>query len=251
MAKNRKDTFILLKSIRWRDSGKIMTAFGKESGKVSFIAKGALRPKSPFSGQLETLSIAEFVYSSKASRELQILISSNILENFSSLKLDMNRLPYALAVIEILDEVIHNGHKDAIFYEFVFKVMVAIETAEAFKEVFTYYLMKISSYLGFRPNFSDCAQCGNKKTSEPLAFLNASGSVICSNCIAGNEHHIRITKHDIHYLKYLQNYNHRQLATMSVCEQKGGFYQTLMINYLNYHLEHPLHLHSLDMLKKI
>ncbi|MBD3223866.1 MAG: DNA repair protein RecO, partial [Caldithrix sp.] len=95
-----KTKAIVLGSIRWQESSKIVTLFTRESGKIKVIARGALRNKSPFAGQLQTLNFGHAIFSEKTTRTLQILTAFDAEDNFNTLRLDLRRLPYALAILE-------------------------------------------------------------------------------------------------------------------------------------------------------
>ncbi|HQU71220.1 MAG TPA: recombination protein O N-terminal domain-containing protein, partial [Calditrichia bacterium] len=56
MSEVLKTEALILGALRWRESSKIVHLYTRELGAVSVIAKGALRPKSPFRGALEALA---------------------------------------------------------------------------------------------------------------------------------------------------------------------------------------------------
>ena len=60
MAELIKSDAIILHSIRWQESSKIVTVYSREWGKIGLIARGALRPKSPFAGSLESLNYVNY-----------------------------------------------------------------------------------------------------------------------------------------------------------------------------------------------
>ncbi|MEM0895689.1 MAG: DNA repair protein RecO [Verrucomicrobiota bacterium] len=68
-----KDRAILLRKTRYSDTSLIVAWFTREHGLVKTMAKGALRPKSPFKGTLDLFFGAEIVYAHSRKSELHHL----------------------------------------------------------------------------------------------------------------------------------------------------------------------------------
>src|SRR6058998_1258389 len=72
-------------------------------GRLSTVAKGARRPKSPFRGKLDLFYLAEFSFIRSRRSELHLLCEVNLLETHSALRRDLPSLrqaAYCAALIE-------------------------------------------------------------------------------------------------------------------------------------------------------
>jgi DNA repair protein RecO (recombination protein O) len=58
-----KDEAICIRTIDYSETSQIVTLFAKTSGKISAIAKGSKRPKSPFDGPIEMFAYGKIVFS--------------------------------------------------------------------------------------------------------------------------------------------------------------------------------------------
>lgn len=100
---------IILKTISYQESSKILTVLSSEHGKIALIAKGAKRPKSKLAGVLETGNILDLVYYYKPGRGVQVLKEASI--HLSSYKIlrDMERAAILYASLELLDQLVHEN----------------------------------------------------------------------------------------------------------------------------------------------
>ena len=59
MTKTIKTEALVIHGMRWSDTSKIIHLFTSEKGYIKLIARGAMKPKSPFRGVLENLNHIE------------------------------------------------------------------------------------------------------------------------------------------------------------------------------------------------
>ncbi len=248
MAEIIKSKALILHSIRWHESSKIVYIFSRKWGRMGLIAKGAIRPKSTFAGNLETLNYVECVISKKAGRELQILTGIDVLDSFNQLRLDLEKLPYALAVLEVLDKVIEGHSADTIFFDFTIHTLQMIEKINQAELVFWYFLLKLVSFLGFQPQLGQCHSCHTKNPSGTLRFHFNDGAVFCSDCAANSFGGMKLENQDWQYLRNLQAHPHKKLASFDQSIHSGYNFTPLLIEYLNHHTEKAINLKSLQLL---
>lgn len=74
-------TAIVLRSIDYQGSSKIITVLSRTHGKIALIAKGAKKPKNKLAGAIEVGNILEVTYYYKASRNIQTLAESPLNTN--------------------------------------------------------------------------------------------------------------------------------------------------------------------------
>lgn len=248
MAQIEKTDILVLRSIRWHESSKIVYVFSRAWGRCGLIAKGALRPKSPFAGNLEALNYLEAEVSVKSGRELQILTAVSVHNNFSLLRLDLDRLPYALAVLEVLDQVMEGQASDHVFFDFIVEMLKQIEQAPDPQVVFGYFLIKLSSYLGFRPQLSACQNCGSEQISNGSRFDFYRGALYCPDCAYNSSAGMKLSKTDVLFLQRLQKHPHKAIKELAPPPDLSKHWVTFLIQYLSVHLEKTISLNALQLL---
>ena len=80
---------IILRSIDYQDSSKIITALSQTHGKIALIAKGVKKPKSKLAGVIEVGNILEITYYFKASRNIQTLSEASIIYQSLNFRKDL------------------------------------------------------------------------------------------------------------------------------------------------------------------
>lgn len=243
-----KTRALIINAIKWKDSSRIVTLFTENRGKIKVIAHGAAREKSPFRGKLETLNLVESILSFRESRSLQVLTELTVLSDFRILKSDFSKMACAFAVIEVIDHVFHEEETDSVFFDFLAVLLGNLEKTGQPKWIWWFFLLKIASYLGFKPDLDACAFCGQKPVQK-VYFAIGKGVVYCSECLSGDEPVRVLDTEEYGTLLRIQHSHHKKIGLGITGEETGQCDLTgLLIDYLNTHLGYDLHLKSLDLM---
>jgi len=244
-----KSSAIVLKSIKWRDTSKIVTLFTRDVGKISVIAKGARQSKSNYQGILESINLLEVVIYLSANRKLQLLGQTTLENTFQKIREDYEKTGYAFVLLELTDIFFKEGSTDAIYFDFLIVLLSEIGKITDPRIVFWYFLLKLSSYLGFKPEFDHCSICGRSIMAEEVGFSVREGSIICKNCGSSqsSECHLSITARKS--LSDLQNINYKNISTARISIDKNFAFTEFLLTYLRYHSDEKLNLSSLQLIK--
>ncbi len=243
-----KTKALILGSIRWKESSKIVSLFTADHGKIKVIARGALRKKNTFGGKLETLNYIEAIINEKKSRSLQILNDMDILDSFNSLRMQYEKLPYALTILEIIQQVFDENITDKIFFNFLVELIRAVEKSDNAQTVLWYFLLKLSSYLGFKPQLTKCALCKKTTFLQPVKLSVENGRLYCRECSVNTLLNITVTPQTLAILQNLQNYPYKKIADFTAPPNKNQNITDLLLKYLNFHLDKQLSIRSLQLL---
>jgi DNA repair protein RecO (recombination protein O) len=243
-----KSQALVLHSIRWKESSKIVTLFTRDRGILKVIARGVYRKNSPFAGLLESLNLLEIVVSSRSTRSLQILTQADLIDPFNALRLDMDRLPYALALLELLDQTMAEDQGDALFFDFTVNILQAMQEGRQPVLILIYFLLKLTSYLGFKPNFGQCSVCATTSFSSHAFFSLEKGSVYCADCAAGASMVQKLSADQVQQLAGLQKYPHHKIAEFTSPVLTDPSFIAFLLEYLNFHMDKSITLQSLSMI---
>jgi DNA repair protein RecO (recombination protein O) len=245
-----KSQAIILSSIRWKESSKILTLFSREWGLIKVIARGVLRKNNPVSGIVETMNLVDIFISSKQSRSLQIMTDIDLVDSFIQTRADLTKLSFSLGVLELIRQTIGEHHSDTIFFDFTIYILQSIKDAKNEEFVFVYFLLKLISFLGFKPNFSECSVCGKNPGSGHFFFSSEKGTSYCSECAEGTSLFQKLSEEEMIFLFNLQKFPHRRINEFKYkLESRFNFIQFLL-DYLSFHQGHNIRLQSLNLVKK-
>ena len=104
MPANRSQALVV-RTVEVFETSLVVTLFTRELGKVSALAKGARRLKSPFQGGLDLLGVSDIVLLPKASEALDLLTEAAPFERFACLRRDLAALYAGYYIAELLTDL--------------------------------------------------------------------------------------------------------------------------------------------------
>ena len=250
MTQTLKSPALVLHSIRWSESSKIVHLFTSEKGYLKAIARGALRPKSPFRGNLENLNHIEVIVNIKEGRGLQLISQVSLLNPFSSVRENLEATAIAFAVSELLRAVVHENEASQPLFQFTIRTLEELNSSQTGPVIFLLirYLLYLSEYLGFGWNLQVCAGCKKVPTKFPLRAEIVNGSIFCPDCVSRtNLKTIPLSSEQWQLLLRLQQES--PTATLRP-EIPGQPLIDLLLSHLSYHTEQNLQLRSLKLYQR-
>jgi len=175
---------IVLSTLRYSETSKIVRLATRDMGVQSAIAKGALRPKSRFGAALQVLSEGQADLLVKEQRELHILASFELTRLHAGLAGDLDRYAAAMALAEVMLRFAPaDPHPES--FELLLDALGALEAAPAsdIQALGCRLLWSLVSVLGFAPSLDACARDGAPVAAEgPLPFSAREGGALCATC---------------------------------------------------------------------
>ena len=179
---------IVLSTLRYSETSKIVRLATRAHGVQSAIAKGALRPRSRFGAALQFLSEGQARMLVKEHRELHILAGFDLLRLHAGLAADLERYATASALAEVMLRFApadpHPESYDLLREALGLLEIVSLQELEAlgFR-----VLWELVSVLGFAPALESCVRDGTPLPDEGgLAFSTREGGALCPACAAGH-----------------------------------------------------------------
>jgi len=242
-----KTSAIVLKSINWKDTSKIVSLYTREKGRLDVIAKGVRRKNHPQSSNFEALNQLETIIYFSDKRELQNIGETTLINSLHKIRIDLEKTAVGLAMLELLDTFFQQGETDTIFFDFLLTQFDALERSANFQLVFWYFILKLLSYLGFKPHFEQCNSCGITK-NEDYFFQKTSGSVFCKECLGDTQTFTKLKSDVFQFLNRLQKTNHKRIAEVKIPQQFNFAKFNFLLEYLRFHTEQRVELNSLKMI---
>jgi DNA repair protein RecO (recombination protein O) len=247
-----KTEAIVLKSMKYRDTSKIITFYTKEYGKLKGIAKGARTAKNKFGSALEPMTLSMLVIYKKEHRDLHLISQCDAVDSFKNLTEDLDRMTTALAVIELVNQVTHHEERNPALFELLGETLSALNSSHKnYSSYLQAFRLRLASLFGYAPNFEVCGECGNPLVlgngEKEFAFQVARGAVFCNRCCMPNNSSIGIGDQSNAFisistegLQIIRRLLHAQITSLGNLEfdaQVGNQIDELLRLYLRYHFE--------------
>jgi DNA repair protein RecO (recombination protein O) len=179
---------IVLRTIPFGESDKIVTLLSRDAGKITGIAKGAKRSRKRFGAALEIFCHIRLDYRERRGSELAFLERAVILRPWSGLVSSLERYVAATHVVEVADKMSAEREVGCDLYDVVVAALERLERAEPCSATLRIFELAVLAVSGYGPDFSVCVGCsGELQAFDRGARLHVpSGGLLCSQC-AGPE----------------------------------------------------------------
>jgi DNA repair protein RecO (recombination protein O) len=268
---------VVLKSMKYRDSSKIVTFYSRRFGKIKGIAKGARQMKSKFGAALEPLSAVSLILYKKDQRELQLISQCDLLKTYKTIHSELDRLAVGLSIIELLNQLTHDEEGNDALYTLLVQSLDELERAQKhFMNFFLAFELRCVSVMGFMPSLDACKGCGRKLddlvSEDSAIFQSGKGAILCGRCwepktvlkdgalrlgqtgasgAYSDEGNIRVSIGVLKALQRLLNAPLESIGSLDLGSTLGNEIDGTLRLYLRQHFEDLKPIRSFDMLKKL
>ncbi|GAB5466307.1 MAG: hypothetical protein Kapaf2KO_17430 [Candidatus Kapaibacteriales bacterium] len=242
-----KDEAIILRKKRYSESSLIVTAYTLGSGKIDFIAKGALRAKSKMSSALMPMTYVNLVYYPKKSG-LSLLSEADIARPFYNISASLEHTTVGLLILESLDLKSSESEADQrLFAMTLSSIELLDQHSPNPKNLFLLYQFHLATLLGFKIDLKHTPIADEESNTEYLTLYFSEGRTMhygksqIANChtfsafVFGKFKEIVSAGFD--------NF-HKIEISPSVFNELTRFF----ISYFSFHLEKKVHYNSLTLL---
>ncbi len=219
---------IVLRSMKYRSSSKIVTLYTRNHGKVSVIAKAARERSKFFGSALEPMSYISAVFYWKEGRDLQILSEASHLRAFHGLTVRLETMAAGLAIVELAQLVTHYQEANPELFNLILGSLTVLDArAEDPGLIFCAFELRLAGVLGFSPEFDRCLSCGREMAEEAgreaVEFDLDRGGIRCGRCSGGaGEGHFRLPAGAVGRLKSFQTMTFEDLLQAPPLEAEAG-----------------------------
>ncbi|MFK7738479.1 MAG: DNA repair protein RecO [Pirellulaceae bacterium] len=250
-----KSESIVLRTYPWSETSLIVSLFTRDQGKVSVLAKGARRPKSPFEAALDLLSTCSVVFIAKSTDSLDILTEAKLQRRFRAGNRNLLQLYCGYYVAELVDYLTDKGDPQPDVFTLCQRTLNELDTdTQDPRAVILRFELQMLRMTGNLPSLQRCTQCDRSVGNEEQAhdewtlFSPWAGGVVCTQCrlgvrqltqISRNIHKTLILFSDPHWENIATN--HFPLASQP--SQDRSVIRKVITRYLMFLLDRKFNLH--------
>jgi DNA repair protein RecO (recombination protein O) len=173
---------IILHSFPYGDTSKIARIATRDFGVQSVIAKGAMRPRSPFGAALQTLSEGTARFYLRPHRELHTLAGFDVGDQHAALAGDMARYGAAAALAELVLRFAEAEPQPEVFDVLARGLDTLCSTSlDRIPYAALAALWMETAVLGFAPVVEACVRCGGP-LGDRAPFSLPDGGLLCPRC---------------------------------------------------------------------
>jgi DNA repair protein RecO (recombination protein O) len=163
----------------------VVSFFTRDYGKMTGVAKSALKSRRRFGGALEPMTVAKAWFVERPKQELVRLDQLEIIRSPLSAPVDQARLTVLSFYAEVLEEMLPEHDPQ----ETVFRLIVSVleqTTVEHPWMPLTYFSLWMTRLMGLLPDIAHCTACGEALVAGESSFNAYADGLFCRVHRAGN-----------------------------------------------------------------
>ena len=191
---------IILKKQNTGEYDQLITCYTEEFGKLTAVAKSALKPNSIQAMHLDIFNLVDFELIN--GRATPIIAGAQAERMYSDMKTNLPALAGAYFFAEVFDRLVFDYQRDDEMWGFLTNLLEDFDKTtptttcrgsdqsvgeENFKELFKEKQASLISLLGYAPNMSECIFCSSQNSSDLLAYSPEGRGMVCKNCFFGGQ----------------------------------------------------------------
>jgi DNA repair protein RecO (recombination protein O) len=178
----RETEAIILRTFPLGEADRLVSFFGRTSGRMRGVAGGARRIKNRYGSTLEILSHVHIWYVERETRELVRIQQCELLESFRKAQSEYG-LNTGLAAVSEVSELVLPEHEPAeLMFRLILLTAREIERAGDWALPLSYFTFWTVRLGGWLPQFDRCASCGTAFETQPAFHGRWEPGLLCQKC---------------------------------------------------------------------
>ena len=177
-----KTEAIVLRTMDLGEADRVLTVLTPRLGKLRVIAKGVRRPRSRIGGALQAFSDVQLVLA--VGRTFDVITSSSLEDPHLGLRNDLHSTAAAWYLVELVDRFVEGAADSHEPFRVLAQGLSALDAGDDVSRevVARWFELALLDAMGFRPELSQCLECGGVIEPEGNAYSPVGGGVLCPQC---------------------------------------------------------------------
>lgn len=238
---------IVLRRVAYGEADWIVTLLGKETGRVSALARSARKNSRRFAGGLGMGMVGRATLRDRPGADLMSLEGFDALRDRTGLSTDIAKTAHTAYAIELCDRLCPPRQPEVAVFNWLDEFLVHLDAGVATAERLRVFELGLLRDLGLGPSLARCLVCGREDLgTEDVRWHPAQGGVICRRCAKGGDLMTGVTRQS---LERLAKASLADADGLALGREDGANCRRAMLALLREHVHGPLR--SLDFIEKM
>jgi DNA repair protein RecO (recombination protein O) len=234
-------TGIVIQSLDFGESDRIVTFFTLEYGKVKGIAKGARRSRRRFSNSLDLFSHVRIQFFEKEDRSLTRIDQCDVVEFFPGFSQDIAKMSYGSYFVELVDAMVGEREANKRVFDLLRVFLSTVNNTHLREEVLRIFEIRLLSLLGYRPHLNSCTHCGKPLDQlEGIYFVPARGGIFCEKCCPTNASFFALAMGTVRILEKAAETNLSKIHRVRFSPKALAESREILPRFIQHHLSREL-----------
>ena len=212
-----KQKGIIVKSVDYGESDKIITILNEFGAKIPLMARHAKKVKSGLQAHTQMFVYGLFIYNQW--RGMGTLNSVDVINRHYELQLDLYENSYASLCAETIEKSTEENEVSQYNYELLHFVLTKISQGTKAQLMSIIVLLKCMSKFGFTASFDHCVITKSKDQSKLIAYSFKFDGAISSDVSYQDQHAFKLSNRSLYILNILQNLPINKMNNLSIHQE--------------------------------
>lgn len=229
---------IVLRSRPFGESDKIVSFLTEAYGKLTGIAKGALRSRKRFVNSLEPFALVNLHFYDRPQSDLAFILAADLQHVFRRLTAGLDRIAYASYLTEITDGLIGDREENPAAFQHLKDGLAYLDGSGASLRFLTFFELKLLRLAGYQPIFDYCKGCRKSRQTkaERWHFSPADGGILCELCAQRSREILPLSELAVRVLADLQNENSVPAVRLTLPAPVVMEIRSVALRFVEYHV---------------
>ena len=186
MKAHSKIRAVVLRTVDYGESDRVVTLLSEGRGKLAAFARGARASRRRFGGALEPFTLLDAEVKERPGSELVTLESVHVVRPFGGIRGDLARIACAGYACELARELVRDSEPHPDLVALLVEYLGVLDSGPARAAALRAFELGALRAAGLMPRLDACARCGEAlaaaEEGERLRFDPAQGGFLCRRC---------------------------------------------------------------------
>ncbi|MGN4156701.1 DNA repair protein RecO [Staphylococcus auricularis] len=198
-----KQKGIIIKSVDYGESDKIITILNEHGAKVPLMVRRAKKSRSGLQASTQMFVYGLFIYNKW--KGMGTLNSIDVINLNYELRLDIYENSYASLCVEVVDKALEGDAVSQYCYDLVSFALDKINQGTSAQLMSVVILLKCMTRFGFNAQFNHCSVTGSTDQSQLCGYSFRYDGAISFEALDQDPHALRISNKTLYLLNVLQH----------------------------------------------
>ncbi|BAH43045.1 MULTISPECIES: DNA repair protein RecO [Bacillales] len=244
---------IVIRSVDYGESSKVVTMFTRENGKLGVMARGAKKTKSRLAAVSQLFSHSYYLCKAGPGTGMPDLSQGDMLDSFRDMRQSLTATAYAAYIAELLDRLTQEREPNPYLFQLLLHTFRHLDEGRDAEILCRIFETKMLIVAGISPQLTACANCGEQR--EPYAISVGQGGLLCPVCLPSDPYAMAVTPSTWKLLRLFQVFDLERLGDIEVKpatrNQLKHVLRSFMDEYLDLRLKSRSFLEQLERMERM
>jgi DNA repair protein RecO (recombination protein O) len=232
---SHKTEAILLRSLDYGESDRIVTFYTRDYGKLRGIAKGARRSRKRFANTLELFCRSQIVFSRRGRDSLALVEESRVHHHFEQIRQNLEKTLMASYLIDLTDQFTLEDKKNVELFELLNDFLGQIDGADCAEALLRFFEVRLLTCVGYQPVLDRCVACQAPLNGDDIyQFHVRAGGIRCGACRQSGEASLPVSPGTVKTLLMSRDMDPAKMNRLLMSEQSVHESRQIMMHFIRH-----------------